>query len=210
MLMLASASVARHQLLEKAGIPHLVMPSGLEEEGFHRSDALKMAANLALAKANAVANKLVCEDLDCNAYNKINSVLGCDSLFVFQDEIWGKPRDSEEAFERWARISSKSGFLITGHALLFSTSIGDREREIGLVLNRSIQHVVSTRVEFEELTSQEIEQYVSTGEPLKCAGGFTLEGKGSIFIRGIDGCYSNVIGLSLPWLKKALVIAGIE
>ena len=77
------------------------------------------------------------------------------------------------------------------------------------LFNCYIQDVVSTRVEFNDLTSQEIEEYASTAEPFDCAGGFALDGEGAMLISGIKGCYSNVIGLSLPWLRKALIKASI-
>ena len=201
--MLASASKARSELLAKVGIPHDVMISGVDEKVFEYSDASELVASLSLAKAKAVSEKISATEFKTASDKQINLVLGCDSVFVFQDEILGKPRDKKEAIQRWERMSSNFGFLITGHSLLFrSLSLGDNQ---DFNLNGLIQEVISTRVEFEELTSLEIKEYVETGEPLSCAGGFTLEGRGGIFIREINGCYSNVIGLSLPWLRKALV-----
>ena len=206
--MLASASKARHFLLEKMGIDHLVMASGLDEESFKKFDAPNMVEELALAKAKAVASKLVLNIPEGSTYDQINSVLGCDSVFVFQGEVFGKPRDAQEAIERWKRMSSNSGFLITGHALLFSPVNFGCKKEF--FFNGLIQKVVSTRVDFVDMTYEEIDEYVSTGEPLECAGGFALEGKGGMIISAINGCYSNVIGLSLPWLKKAMVAAGLD
>ncbi|WP_320668123.1 nucleoside triphosphate pyrophosphatase [Prochlorococcus sp. MIT 1307] len=206
--MLASASKARHGLLEKAAIPHCLMASGIDEERFQGSDALKMVEMLAIAKANAVASKLASKAQQIFPYKKITSILGCDSVFLFENEIYGKPRDANEAIERWERMSSNSGFLITGHALLFGSSAFNCQTEIPF--NRALQKVISTRVEFVDLSHAQIEKYVSTGEPLECAGGFALEGKGAMLISSICGCYSNVIGLSLPWLRKAFLKAGLE
>ena len=119
MLILASGSAARSGLLEKAGIPHSVMVSGVDEDGFGNLDASNLVKTLAFAKANAVALKLFSEEVQSSPQTKINSILGCDSVFVFEDEIYGKPKDSYEAIDRWGRMSSKSGILITGHVLLF-------------------------------------------------------------------------------------------
>ena len=207
LLMLASASKSRHYLLKKMGIDHLVMASDLDEENFEKFDAPKMVEELALAKANAVASKLVLNTPEDSIYKQIDSVLGCDSVFVFQGEICGKPKDYKEAIERLQRMSSNSGFLITGHALLFRPAIFESRKEFSF--NGLIQKVVSTRVDFVDMTYEEIDQYVSTGEPLHCAGGFALEGRGGMLISAINGCYSNVIGLSLPWLKKAMYVAGL-
>ena len=125
------------------------------------------------------------------------------SVFVFEGEVFGKPQNKQQAIERWLRMSSNSGFLITGHAMLFEPSLSFAEREV-LPLEGLISKVVTTKIEFSELTLAEIQDYVSTGEPFECAGGFALEGKGGMFIDRLEGCYSNVIGLSLPWLRKTL------
>ena len=72
-----------------------------------------------------------------------------------------------------------------------------------------VEACISTEVHFAPLSLPEIEAYVATGEPLQCAGGFALEGRGGLCIAGIDGCYSNVIGLSLPWLRSVLQPMGL-
>ena len=205
-LMLASASQARRKLLEQVGILHRTMVSGVNEDDFDYLDASKLVETLAIAKARAVALKVFCNDLGNPSDRQIECVLGCDSVFVFQNEIFAKPKNAREAMERWERMSSNSGFLMTGHALFIRPSVLQLSRSSSL--KPAIQEVVTSRVDFEELTSLEIENYVLTGEPLQCAGGFALEGKGAMFIRAIYGCYSNVIGLSLPWLRKALRTLG--
>ncbi len=207
MLVLASASKARHALLTKAGIEHCVIVSGVEEDSFEYTDPLKLVKELALAKAKAVGSKILTDAKSNFLSNTDQPVLGCDSVFVLQEEVLGKPRDSKEAIERWKKMSSNSGLLITGHALLFQYSLLEQKKEI--LFDGLIQEVVTTRVEFEDLTLEEIEKYVSTKEPMNCAGGFALEGQGAMYIKAIFGCYSNVIGLSLPWLKKAFVKAGL-
>jgi septum formation protein len=183
MLVLASASPARRRLLEQAEIPHRVRVSGVAEESVHDSDPLRLVQRLAAAKAQAVAAVL---------QNRGESVpvLGCDSLLIFEGEAFGKPHDEQEAVARWCRMAGGWGELCTGHCLLRD---GRRQLE-----------TVTTRVLFARLDRAGIEAYVATGEPLACAGGFALEGRGGLLVDRIEGCFSNVIGLSLPLLRRWL------
>ena len=182
-LLLASASPARRRLLEQAGIPHRVCVSGVDESTIRHEDPVQLVRMLAEAKARAVWQGIDSE---------ITAVLGCDSVLVFEGEVFGKPADAAEAAQRWRRLAGRRGELLTGHALL------RRQTEPLLAC-------VKTGVHFAALTDEEIEAYVATGEPLQCAGGFALEGRGGLCIAGLDGCYSNVIGLSLPWLRSVLL-----
>ena len=128
-------------------------------------------------------------------------ILGCDSIFEFKGEAYGKPFNKEEAFNRWKKMSGEFGLLHTGHTLIIgnfdSTSKIFKSTEI-------IKKTVSSRVYFSKLEDWEIKSYVDTNEPLFCAGGFALEGIGGKYIEKIEGCFSNVMGLSLPWLRKNL------
>ena len=185
-LMLASASPARRRLLEQAGVPHRVRVSGVDEEQIHHPDPKQLVQLLAQAKAAAVS-----QELDPVADSEISVVLGCDSVLSFEGRVFGKPAGAAEAIERWQRMAGRSGSLLTGHCLM-------RRGRSDLLA------CVETVVRFAPLTTAEIEAYVASGEPLQCAGGFALEGRGGSCIDGLDGCYSNVIGLSLPWLRQAL------
>jgi septum formation protein len=187
MLLLASASPARRRLLEQAGIPHRVEVSGVDEEAITAETPELLVQQLARAKARAVARRLQGPDLPCQG------VLGCDSVLVFEGEIFGKPRDASEATARWRRMAGGTGLLHTGHALLGGAE-GQQER----------LEVVTTRVVFAAVGTAEIERYVASGEPLQCAGGFALEGRGGLLVERIEGCVSNVIGLSLPLLRRWL------
>ena len=182
MLLLASASSARRRLLELAQIPHRVRVSGVDESTIANDDPAQLVQQLASAKATAVSDGIEAD---------INVVLGCDSLLVFEGEVFGKPQGAAEAASRWRRMAGGSGALLTGHALLVR---GGEDRIA----------CISTRIHFAALTEEEIQAYVATGEPLHCAGGFALEGRGAPLIAGLEGCYSNVIGLSLPWLRSVL------
>ena len=187
MLLLASASPARRRLLEQAAIPHRVEISGVDEESIQDPDPIALVTRLAQAKALAVRSKL--KD------DAITAVLGCDSLFVFAGKVYGKPANPAQAVERWQRMRGAWGDLHTGHCLISG---------LGVTLQEPRVECVTTRVMFADLSDQEIAAYVSSGEPLRCAGGFALEGLGGSFVERLDGCYSNVIGLSLPLLRRWL------
>ncbi len=201
MLILASGSEARRRLLIQAGILHKIIPSGLDESKFQEQNPKKLVQSLAHAKAMATLSKLVSKQIKDLSPNQITSILGCDSVFEFQGEIFGKPKDAKEALERLKRMSSKSGWITTGHALLENVSSSESNQ---INFNCKATAVITTEVKFCKLSQAEIEAYVSTQEPLDCAGGFALEGKGGMLISSINGCFSNVIGLSLPWLREQL------
>ena len=190
-LLLASASPARRRLLEQAGVPHRVQVSGVDEEGIREPDPQQLVQRLALAKAKAVASTLT----SAAAWPSMG-VLGCDSLLVVQQEVWGKPRDAAEAVARWRRMAGGWGELHTGHALVRPPAPGG--------IAAPLQAVVTTRVLFAALSAAAIDTYVASGEPLACAGGFALEGRGGLVVEWLEGCFSNVIGLSLPLLRRWL------
>ena len=209
MLILASASKARAGLLNQVGIPHRVMISGVNEEAFTNPDHIELVLSLAHAKAERVSNSLKESFLDhFENTNESYPILGCDSVFEFQGEIFGKPRNLKEAFYRLQKMSSKSGWIHTGHALLYKKSLLEKKNQFES--EEKILKVISTRIYFSEFTSDQILEYVNTGEPMKSAGGFAIEGKGASLIKGIDGCFSNVIGLSLPWLVATLSKSGLH
>lgn len=188
MLLLASASPARHRLLDQAGIAHGIRVSGVDEAQIRHPDPAELALRLALAKAEAVRTT-------CRPEEAWSAVLGCDSLLVVEGEIFGKPADADEARHRWRRMAGGHGDLITGHCLLpLGPAASPPER----------CDAVSTRVHFAAIDDATIDAYVASGEPLACAGGFALEGRGGLLVERIDGCVSNVIGLSLPLLRRWL------
>ena len=188
-LLLASASPARRRLLEQAGVPHRVRVSGVDEDQIQHADPAVLVKLLAQAKAGAVA-----QALDPVGDVEITAVLGCDSVLSFEGEVFGKPAGPAEAIERWQRMAGGRGSLLTGHCLI-------RQGQSDVLA------CVETVVRFAPLSQAEIEAYVASGEPLQCAGGFALEGRGGLCIDGLEGCYSNVIGLSLPWLRQVLSAA---
>ncbi len=199
-LLLASASPARRRLLDQAGIAHRVQVSGIDEETIVHSDAAQLVQLLAAAKAQAVYDSLLAQVASSKAdavESPITAVLGCDSVLAFEGEVFGKPSDAAEAMRRWRRMAGSWGELHTGHCLLRGPAAPAAMPEQRLT-------TITTRVHFAALSEDEIGAYVATGEPLNCAGGFALEGRGGAVVERIEGCYSNVIGLSLPLLRRWL------
>lgn len=188
MLLLASASPARHSLLEQVGIPHRIQISGFDEALIVEPNPLMLVQRLANAKAEKIMLQLTKDN-----WPRFG-VLGCDSSFIFDGQTFGKPADRDEAISRWLKMSGQWGELVTGHSLSFFQGQD-------LVHCRA---TIMTRIKFVDVSHSEIRSYVESGEPLQCAGGFALDGRGGQYIERIEGCYSNVIGLSLPWLRAQL------
>ncbi len=184
---LASASPARKKLLQTAGIKPTVCQSGFDESQIQLEIAKNLVETLAECKAQAVSSQ----------FND-GIILGCDSVLEVAGNIYGKPDSPESAIARWQQMSGKVGILYTGHALL---DLRMQQKLIGCGV---------TKVYFKAISDRTIRRYVATGEPLKCAGSFALEGKGSFFVEKIDGCHSNVIGLSMPLLHKMLQTLGYD
>jgi septum formation protein len=201
MLLLASASPARRRLLQQAAITHRVRVSGFDEEAIHADDPVQLVQLLARAKAETVAAQERCD----TGGSLPLPVLGCDSLLVFEGEVFGKPRDAAEAVARWRRMAGRWGELHTGHCLVWPTErVLSPDRELFGDCPAVRLATVTTRVQFASVGEAAIAAYVATGEPLQCAGGFALEGRGGLLVERIEGCFSNVIGLSLPLLRRWL------
>ena len=206
MLILASASQSRKKLLENCQIEFIQISSNFDESSIKENTISDLAMELSFQKANSIALNFQEIDLPEKFNSSSVEILGCDSIFEFKGRAFGKPSSKEEAYKRWSKMSGEFGFLHTGHTLLFSTF--DSRSKI-LKVTKKIQKTVSSKVYFSKLQDEEIKNYVDSLEPLYCAGGFALEGKGGKYIEKIDGCFSNVMGLSLPWLRKSLIKEGI-
>jgi septum formation protein len=201
-LLLASASPARRRLLQQAAIPHRVQVSGVDEEAIAAAAACRDPRQLVQRLAEAKAAAVVALGAAGPGGPPGPAVLGCDSVLEFEGEVFGKPGDAAQASRRWRRMAGRWGELHTGHCLLWGED----------ALAAPLLASVTTRVLFAALTEAEIEAYVASGEPLLCAGGFALEGRGGLMVERIEGCFSNVIGLSLPlvrrWLLDGIGISG--
>jgi septum formation protein len=156
-------------------------------------DAADVALLLARAKAEDVVAAVEADEADDGVL-----VLGCDSVLELDGEVHGKPSDAAEATARWRRMRGHSGVLHTGHWL-----VDLRAAEDGGT-GGMVGGTASTTVHFAALDDAEIEDYVGTGEPLRVAGAFTLDGLGGPYVAGIEGDPSNVIGVSLPLLRELL------
>ncbi len=207
MLLLASASNARQKLLDQIGLSYEVIVSDYDETKVQELDPRLQAKFLAKGKANKAFKKLIDEKRN-KPLKAINALIGCDSLFEFKGEIFGKPRNKDQLITRWEMLSGEIGFLHTGHYLMSIENSRDGLNNFSI--NEIFQGVVSTKIEFMSLTINEIIHYSEISEPYQCAGGFAIDGKGGLFIKSINGCFSNVIGLSLPWLKINLEKAGLS
>jgi septum formation protein len=181
-LILGSASPARLRTLRAAGIDVEVIVSGVDESQVDDDRPDHLCATLARLKAEAVASRLP----DRTA----TLVLGCDSMLHFGGEILGKPADPAEAVRRWRAMRGQHGVLYTGHCLIEAAT------------GRQVADVGATTVHFADVTDAEIDAYVGTGEPVGVAGAFTIDGFGGWFVERIEGDHGNVIGVSLPLLRR--------
>jgi len=200
-LILASASQSRKKLLENCKIEFHQLSSNFDESLIEEKNINNLALELSFQKANSVAKNFQKLSLSKKLDFEALEILGCDSIFEFKGKAYGKPSNKEEAFTRWKKMSGDFGFLHTGHTLI----IGNFDSTSKIVkITEIIKKTVTSRVSFSKLEDWEIKSYVDTKEPLYCAGGFALEGIGGKYIEKIEGCFSNVMGLSLPWLRKNL------
>ncbi|MEJ5866237.1 Maf family protein [Pseudokineococcus sp. 5B2Z-1] len=202
-LVLASASPARLALLRSAGTDPLVLVSGVDEpavvERYGVTDAEDVCLVLARAKAEDVAGRL--DELDV-AEDEPLLVVGCDSVLELDGEVHGKPVDDAEAAARWRRMRGRSGVLHTGHWLVDAREDGGTGATLGAVS--------STTVRFADVDDAEVEAYVATGEPLRVAGAFTLDGLGGPYVAGVEGEPSAVVGLGLATLRGMLGEVGVR
>jgi septum formation protein len=200
-LVLASASPARRKLLAAAGLEPSIVVSSVDEdavtaaarETYGELVAEDVALVLARAKAEDVADQI--DDA---------VVIGCDSVLDLDGEIHGKPSSPAVAISRWRQMRGRSGVLHTGHWVVDTRA--EEDGGTGATLGAT----ASTTVHFAKLSDDEIEAYVATGEPLRVAGAFTLDGLGGPFVTGIEGDPSNVVGLSLPLLRELLLELGLS
>ena len=173
-------------MLQDAGIDPEVVVSGVAETADAGLGTAAVVGALAERKAAAVA-----------ARRPDALVLGCDSLLDLDQVSLGKPTSAEHAFAMWQRLSGREGMLFTGHCLI---TAGD---------GRRVRGVASTVVRFGTPSDAEVAAYVASGEPMAMAGAFSIDGLGAPFVEGIDGDPGNVIGLSLPLLRRMLADVGV-
>lgn len=175
MLILASASPRRAELLRSAGIEFTVRAADIDESVLPGESPRDYVLRLSLAKARTVARDG-------------ELVLGADTTVVIGDEIAGKPENAEDATRMLRALSGQWHEVLTGVTLLRD--------------GKAISEIASTLVEFAAMSEEEISWYVSTGEPLDKAGAYGIQGCASRFVERIEGNYSNVVGLPMPMVYK--------
>jgi len=186
-LVLASASPARLATLRAAGIGPEVVVSGVDESAVTTQEPATLVTELAALKAGEVAREV----LDA-------LVIGCDSVLELDGAVHGKPRDAREAEARWRAMRGRPGVLHTGHCVIDTGS------------GRQSARSAATIVHFASLSDEEIQAYVATGEPLRVAGAFTIDGLGGAFVSGIEGDPHTVVGISLPLLRTMFAGLGFR
>ena len=201
LLLLASTSSSRRAILDATGFAYATCSPHVDERAV--VDAERAAGSepspaqeaqlLATAKATAAA---------ATPQAAGHLVLGCDSVFELDGVSYGKPHTEEVAIQRWRGMRGRTGVLHTGHALVDM-------REAGRPIPAPLTATVSTRVSFADVTDAEIEAYVATGEPLPCAGAFTVDGRAAAFVTALDGDFHAVVGLSVAALRTLAARLGV-
>jgi septum formation protein len=187
-LVLASASPRRKELLEQIGLEFSVMPSSVAETTRPDETPSDLVIRLSLAKARDIAER---SDIQARW------IIGSDTVVVCNEQILGKPADDQDAAAMLRQLSGTSHLVVSGFAVI------DRRQQ-----TRRAEAVI-TKVHFRQLTEAEIARYIATGEPADKAGAYAIQGIGACFVNGIEGSYSNVVGLPLCRLTLALKELGV-
>ena len=182
-VVLASASERRQELLKRIVDKFDIIISDFNEDEVKlKSDVSDYVKEIALGKANDVANKI----------KEPSVIIGVDTIVTINNKVLGKPKDKEDAFNMLSELSGKVHKVYSGIAI-----INTRTNEV-------LQDSVCTEVVFSTLSNDEIREYIESGEPLDKAGAYGIQGKGGVFVEKINGCYYNVVGLPLNKIKNML------
>ncbi|MGV0371975.1 Maf family protein [Corynebacterium pilbarense] len=188
-LVLASQSPSRRMLLEQGGVTPVLRPAHIDEDAVIASLDDVSPSTTVSTLARAKAETAIAEFPD-------DVVVGCDSMLLLDGELLGKPHTVEATVERWKAQRGKVAQLLTGHAVWFG--------------GEWVVDTVATIIRFGDVSDADIQAYAESGQPLECAGAFTLEALGSWFIDSIDGDPTSVIGLSMPLLRRCLYRFGLD
>lgn len=210
-LILASASPSRRMILEAAGIDFEIVVSEVDEQAVVEA-AVQMGGPLSPAEEAELLARAKAEDVASRPQGRGALVLGCDSVFELHGIGYGKPYEADVAFQRWQRMRGNTGTLHTGHWLVDASTATSTTAfhwlgkfADGLLGGTpkppyeelaAVSETVSSDVVFGSPTDEQIRSYVDSGEPLHCAGAFTLEGGAAEFIDRVDGDREAVIGVS--------------
>ena len=187
-IILASASPRRKELLELIGLEFEVIPSCIDENIENKTFSTKLIENLAAEKAGDIANRTTIPSI----------IIGSDTVVIINDKILGKPKDKKDAFNMLKMLSNNTHHVISAIAVV--------DTETGTTLKDS----VTSDVSFKELSDEEINAYIETGEPMDKAGAYAIQGLASMFVKSINGCYSNIVGISVFKLTEMLKEFGVK
>jgi len=184
-VILASASPRRRELLSLVFDEFRVIPSGFDEDGVPDD----------LAPADHVQHSALMKARDVAARHPDSLVIGADTIVVTGNRILGKPRDEADAAQMLKALSGRTHQVHSGIA----------------VIKDGVEHtaVECTDVTFRPLSDKMISRYISTGEPMDKAGAYAIQGRGSVLIESINGCYFNVVGLPIYRLSRLLEEFGV-
>ncbi len=192
MLVLASSSPRRRELLRNAAIRFVVHPADVPETMLPGEDPTDFAVRLACEKAHTVWQRMRDEEHDCPVF-----VLGADTIVVVNGEVLGKPSDAADAARMLRLLSARTHEVTTAVCLVGPNPQGNSE-------TFQDARAATTRVTFEPLTEEDIRDYVAHGEPMDKAGAYAIQGIASRWISKLEGDYFNVVGLPVPLVYRML------
>ena len=188
-IILASTSPRRKELLEQIGLEFLIEPSGYEEDMNQKMSPEELARFLSHQKALDVAEKHKGED---------SLVIGADTFIAFEGGVLGKPHTAEKAKEMLSAMSGKAHSVLSGFTIIDTKD------------DKIISKAVETRVYFRDLSEEEINAYIASGEPLDRAGAYEIQGLGGLLVYKIEGDYTNIVGLPVTEVALALKEFGVN
>jgi len=208
-IILASASPRRKEIMKQMGIPYQVIVAGVEET-VSETEPSKMVQALASLKTEAVLSKYMGLDGN-NGANKDNKdvignteqknfiIIGADTMVFYNGHALGKPRDEADAFRMLRMLAGNSHEVISGVSIIINDSRQER-----------LSFAVTTKVMMQNLSDEQIKDYIATGEPMDKAGAYAIQGKFGIYIREIKGDYYNVVGFPISKIYEVLLDRGID
>ncbi|GAA0090735.1 Maf family protein [Paraclostridium bifermentans] len=182
-IILASGSPRRKEILENTNLQFSVITSDIDERIFENEEPIQLVLRLAFEKCMSVAQN-----------NPSDLVIGADTIVVLDNEILGKPKNEEEAFNTLSKLSNREHQVITGMSI------------VNLENEKKIVDYAISNVKFKKLTDQDIKDYISTKECLDKAGSYGIQGYGALLVEEIKGDYFNIVGLPISKLSDILKI----
>ena len=179
MIILASASPRRKEILEQAGIDFEIIPSNYDESSLEVTTIDEYSKKLSYYKALDVFNK-----------HPNDTIIASDTIVVINDQILGKPKNEDDAFDMLSKLQGNKHSVITSVCIM-------KEDKIDNFISKSY-------VSFYKMTPEDIKEYISTKEPMDKAGAYAIQGKAAKYIRSINGDYYTIVGLPIAKVVKSL------